>query len=97
MDGHGSGPFSERSHGSGAHPRGHVEKDGLPSGHAILRGHDLIMLVPGSVAEVLFLVFASFTSAYLVMGSRLPLRALIEKAGCHRVLRRTKNSGAGAL
>ena len=30
--------------------------------------------------EVLFLVFASFTSAYLVMGSRLPLRALIEKA-----------------
>ena len=29
--------------------------------------------------EVLFLVFASFTSAYLVMGSRLPLRALIEK------------------
>ena len=30
-------------------------------------------------SQVLFLVFASFTSAYLVMGSRLPLRALIEK------------------
>ncbi|CAK9008458.1 Uncharacterized protein SCF082_LOCUS9870 [Durusdinium trenchii] len=33
----------------------------------------------GVIFTVLFLVFASFTSAYLVMGSRLPLRALIEK------------------
>lgn len=40
----------------------------------------LQLLIPENCAvQVLFLVFASFTSAYLVMGSRLPLRALIEK------------------
>ncbi|CAJ1376832.1 unnamed protein product [Effrenium voratum] len=33
----------------------------------------------GVIFTVLILVFASFTSAYLVMGSKLPLRALIEK------------------
>lgn len=45
--------------------------------HLLAILHSFLRL--GVIFTVLFLVFASFTSAYLVMGSRLPLRALIEK------------------
>ncbi|CAE7231607.1 unnamed protein product, partial [Symbiodinium microadriaticum] len=45
--------------------------------HLLAILHSFLRL--GVIFTVLILVFASFTSAYIVMGSKLPLRALIEK------------------
>eukprot|EP00435_Cladocopium_sp_Y103_P001242 s639_g1.t1 len=65
--------------------------------HLLAILHSFLRL--GVIFTVLFLVFASFTSAYLVMGSRLPLRALIEKVyrGLFLADGTLESSGRGAL